>query len=115
MVRKRRWIRHVVCTSEELQQKLLQRIEEIILRRLHIESIYKDKEHVFKSIKFYEENRSFVFAQSLHLATQGILNTLSVLKELINKLKLMKQVKKFLPISLSLKLILFGIFLIISF
>lgn len=91
-VRARRWIRHVVCISPELEKKIHDRIEEIIKQRQHIETIFKEKDDIYRSIKFYEENRSFVFAQSLHLATQGILNTLSVLKELINKLKLLKQV-----------------------
>jgi HD-GYP domain-containing protein (c-di-GMP phosphodiesterase class II) len=106
-VRKRRWIRNVICNSEELEQRIQHRIEEAIEKRIIIEGILRDKETVFKNIKFYEENRSFVFSQSLHLATQGILNTFSILKELINKLKLMKQVflRNFFLLSSSLFLL----------
>jgi hypothetical protein len=96
VVRKRRWIRNVICSSEDLRNKIYLRIKDIIAKRINIEAILRDKENVYKSIKFYEENRSFVFSQSLHLATQGILNTLSVLKELSTKLKMLKQVSSFL-------------------
>jgi hypothetical protein len=92
MVRKRRWIRTVLCTSPEVLERINQRVEKIVQMRCNIEAALKNKEEVFKAVKFYEENRSFVFAQSLHLATQGTLNTLAVLKELGNKLKLFKMV-----------------------
>jgi hypothetical protein len=47
---------------------------------------------VYKNTKFCEENRSCVFSQSLHLPTQGILDTFSILNELVNKSKLVEQV-----------------------
>ncbi len=92
MVRRRRWVRNICCTSKELADKIRDRIDHIITMRLNIETSLREKENTFKTIRFYEENRAFVYAQSLHLATQGTLNTLSVLKELINKLKLLQQV-----------------------
>lgn len=92
MVRKRRWIRSILCTSTVVQEKIRQRIEQLQIMRSNIEAALRNKEAAFRAVKFYEENRSFVFAQSLHLATQGTLNTLSILKELMGKLKLFKLV-----------------------
>jgi hypothetical protein len=94
ITRKRRWVRNVICAAEELKVNIRIRCKDIFAKRINIETVLRDKENVFRSIKFYEENRSFVFGQSLHLATQGILNTLSVLKELSSKLKLLKQVRE---------------------
>ena len=93
MVRKRRWVRTILCTSPEVCERIKQRVDRIMEMRTNIEAAMKNKEEAFKAVKFYEENRSFVFAQSLHLATQGTLNTLAVLKELGNKLKLFKMVR----------------------
>jgi hypothetical protein len=92
IVRKRRWVRTILCTSPELIHRICYRIDVIANMRKNIELSLHDREEKYKSVKFYEENRSFVFAQSLHLATQGTLNTLAVLKELGNKLKLFKMV-----------------------
>jgi len=91
IVRKRRWIRNMLCTSAEVIENIKKRIEQIHQYRSNIEASLLDKENTHKALKFYEENRSFVFAQSLNLATHGTVNTLTFLRELINKLKVLKQ------------------------
>lgn len=93
LVRKRRWVRSMTCTSSELNEAIQQRIEHILSTRRNIESTLKEKEQSVRSARFYEENRSFVFSQSLHLATQGTLNTLSLLKDIGTKLKSLKLVR----------------------
>lgn len=91
LVRKRRWVRTMVCVAEEFCDSIRHRIEDIFTMRKNIEFAMKEKEQAVRAVKFYEENRSFVFSQSLHLATQGTLNTLSLLKDIGTKLKSMKQ------------------------
>lgn len=91
LVRKRRWVRTMVCVAEEFCEAIHHRIDDILQMRRNIENTLKEKEVALRSVKFYEENRSFVFSQSLHLATQGTLNTLSLLKDIGTKLKSMKQ------------------------
>lgn len=91
LVRKRRWVRTMVCTAEDFSEAIRKRIDSIFTMRRNIELSLKEKEQAVSSVKFYEENRSFVFSQSLHLATQGTLNTLSLLKDIGTKLKSMKQ------------------------
>ena len=58
----------------------------------NIEASLIEKEKVVKEIRNYEEKRSILFSQSLHIATQTTLNTLSILKDALNKSKKMKQV-----------------------
>lgn len=105
IVRKRRWARNMVCISPEVMDNMKKRIEEIQQYRCNIEIALQDKESAFKAITFYEENRSFVFAQSLNLATNGTVTTLSFLRELINKLKVIKQVSLYKIFSLYLMLL----------
>jgi hypothetical protein len=90
IVRRRRWVRSMICIADELNEAIKQRVDLILSIRRNIETTLKEKETAVRSVKFYEENRSFVFSQSLHLATQGTLNTLSLLKELASKLKNLK-------------------------
>jgi hypothetical protein len=66
----------------------------------NIEASLVEKEKIVEDIKNYEEKRSILFSQSLHIATQATLNTLSILKDAHNKSKKMKQV-------LSKKILLF--------
>ncbi len=109
MVRKRRWTRRMQCANPEILDNIRKRIEQINQSRINIEMSLKDKENAYKAITFYEENRSFVFAQSLNLATHGTVSTLATLRELINKLKIFKQVSY--QMSLQILFELFYLFL----
>lgn len=91
LVRKRRWIRSMICVSTDLSDLLHQRLITLGNIKRNIETMSRDKDIAVKTIKTYEENRTYVFTQSLHLATKNTLTTLSLLKDLGNKVKLLKQ------------------------
>ena len=87
--------------------------------RSYIEQSLKDKERVILALRVYEANRSRyvthtyithslthsltavvtyrirmkVFSQSLHIVTQGTLNTLNIIKETGSKLRKIRQVR----------------------
>lgn len=90
-VRKRRWVRAITCISSELAKKIRERADRIVQIRVNIEKSLKDKEASLKSVSEYEAHRASVFAQSLHMATQSTLNTLGILKDISNKMKVVKQ------------------------
>lgn len=92
LVRRRRWMRTMRCSSEEILEQINHRIEKVSNSRKNIEHAIREKEESLRSIQFYEENRAFVFDQSLGLATQGTVATMTVLKELFFKLKRLHQV-----------------------
>lgn len=73
-----------------------QRIEKVSYCRKNMEVTIREKEESLRSIQFYEENRAFVFDQSLGLATQGTVATMTVLKDLFFKLKRLHQVRPIL-------------------
>ena len=85
LVRKRRWLRTATCTTPLLIRVIQRRIEGLTHMMANMDSYLKEKEHSIKTLRFYEENRSFVYAQSLHLASQGTQSTMYLLKELIMK------------------------------
>jgi hypothetical protein len=92
VVRKRRWLRTMKCNSPEILEQVQRRIEKLTLNRKNLEITIHEKEEALRSIQFYEENRAFVFDQSLMLATQGTVATFGVLKDLFFKLKRLYQV-----------------------
>lgn len=92
LVRRRRLLRTMRCDCNEIIQQIQFRIEKLTINRKHIEVIIREKEESLRSIQFYEENRAYVYEQSLNLATQGTVGTLTVLKELFIKLKRLYQV-----------------------
>jgi len=92
MVRRRRWVRTMHCSSKEVLEQIRLRVEKINLSKAHIEAAISEKQNSLQSIMFYEENRAFVFDQSLSLATQGTTATLAVLKDLFFKLKRLHEV-----------------------
>lgn len=92
LVRKRRWVRSMRCTSVELTIQMNNRIQRVATMRKHVEAALLEKELSMKNVGFYEENRDFVFDQSLSLATRGTIATLATLKDLVVKLKRLSQV-----------------------
>lgn len=92
MVRKRRWIRTITCISTDLATKIRDRAERVVQIRVNIEASLKDKEASLKEINAYETQRAAVFAQSLQVATQATLTSLGMLKDISNKLRVVKQV-----------------------
>jgi hypothetical protein len=67
VVRKRRWLRTMKCNSPEILEQVQRRIEKLTLNRKNLEITIHEKEEALRSIQFYEENRAFVFDQSLML------------------------------------------------
>ena len=92
LVRRRRWMRTMRCSNEAVLTHTQQRIERVSNARKHIEQIIREKEEGMRTLTFYEENRAFVYEQSLNLATQGTLGTFGVLKDLFFKVKRLYQV-----------------------
>jgi hypothetical protein len=92
VVRRRRWLRTMKCSSPEILEQIHHRIEKLNLNKKHLEIVIREKEESLRSIQFYEENRAFVFDQSLELATHGTVATFKVLKDLFIKLKRLYQV-----------------------
>ncbi len=78
--------------STTLIHKIEERMDDIIQIRVNIEQSLKNKELSLQSVNRYEKQRIVLFAQSLQAATQSTLNTLEVLKDISNQLKLVKQV-----------------------
>lgn len=97
-VRRRRWVRTMTCSSKEVLDQIALRVEKVNISRKNIELAISEKQNSLQSIMFYEENRAFVFDQSLSLATQGTTATLAVLKDLFFKLKRLHEVSLFLSI-----------------
>ena len=93
VVRRRRWLRTMRCSAPEILEQIRQRIDKLVVFRKNLEFILREKEESLKSVQFYEENRAFVFDQSLNLATQGTVATFAVLKDLFFKLKRLYQVR----------------------
>jgi len=91
-VRRRRWVRTMTCSSKEVLDQIALRVEKVNISRKNIELAISEKQNSLQSIMFYEENRAFVFDQSLSLATQGTIATLAVLKDLFFKLKRLHEV-----------------------
>eukprot|EP01038_Epipyxis_sp_PR26KG_P014652 gene14652-19685_t len=91
LVRKRRLQRPMKCVSPEIIEQIKSRSDRIMKIRICIESAIREKEEIVKKVEIYEDKRTIVFSQSLHLATQGTLNTLSILKDLLTKLRKIKQ------------------------
>eukprot|EP01039_Chlorochromonas_danica_P002815 gene2814-3069_t len=91
MVRKRRWIRTITCISTDLAIKIRDRAERVVQIRVNIEASLKNKEASLKEINVYETQRAAVFAQSLQVATQATLTSLGMLKDISNKLRVVKQ------------------------
>ena len=92
VVRRRRWMRTMKCTSEAVLEQVALRVQRLSTQRKHVEQAIREKEESLRTVAFYEENRAFVFEQSLGLATQGTIGTLTVLKDLFFKLKRLYQV-----------------------
>eukprot|EP01031_Cornospumella_fuschlensis_P042361 gene42361-51739_t len=90
-VRKRRWIRSLQCTSNELAGRMKDRMDRIVQIRVRIEASLKNKEECVKEVEKYEETRSKVFATSLQQATQNTLQSLGQLKDISSRLRLVKQ------------------------
>lgn len=92
LVRRRRWVRTMRCSSEGVLEQIGIRVEKINASRKNIELAISEKQNSLQSMVFYEENRAFVFDQSLGLATNGTIATLAVLKDLFFKLKRLHEV-----------------------
>jgi hypothetical protein len=92
LVRRRRWVRPLTCVSKDLIAQIIAKSDKITKLTKNIENALNDKQQVMTTLKFYEENRSFVYSQSLHLGTQGTLNTLAILQDISNKLRSFRQV-----------------------
>ena len=92
LVRKRRWIRSIICRSPKINEALKERADFITLMRCNSEACQRDKEDTLKSVTEYEEKRESAFSQSLHLSTEGTLSTLASLKDLGVILKNFKHV-----------------------
>ena len=114
IVRKRRWTRGIRCISPEIMQQIRARTEKIVRLRSHIEQSLKEKERIILALRVYEANRfnkppliipkmtylyhhfccrTKIFSQSLHIVTQGTLNTLSIIKEIGSRLRKLRQVE----------------------
>ena len=102
-VRRRRWVRTMTCSSKDVLDQIALRVEKVNISRKNIELAISEKQNSLQSIMFYEENRAFVFDQSLSLATQGTVATLAVLKDLFFKLKRLHEVILFLWLNLYLR------------
>lgn len=81
------------CSAPEILEQVQRRVEKLSLNRKNLELVVHEKEESLRSIQFYEENRAFVFDQSLSLATHGTVATFGVLKDLFFKLKRLYQVQ----------------------
>jgi len=77
--------------SEELLRQIRSKCERMARMRSRIEKSLQEKEVVIAALRQYEAKRVLVFSQSLHVVTQGTLNTLSVIKDAGGKLRRLKQ------------------------
>lgn len=110
LVRKRRWLRKIRCVSSDIMQLSQLRLNHVTKVRQCIEKALFEKEEAIIRAEKYERMRSAVMAQSLHLGTQGTLNTLSILKDLAGKLRKLRQVSKYMHYVCSSTLLLFNIY-----
>jgi hypothetical protein len=107
LVRRRRLMRTMRCTAPAVLAKVNERVQLIAMNRKQIEHTIREKEESLRTMGFYEENRAFVFEQSLGLATQGTVNTLKQLKDLFFKIKRLHQVLLFYMLQSRLTFVFF--------